>query len=221
MVDFNHELAQEYEMNSHINYVDANYETILADSKKTIKYSHYKKDFFNNSHIDFLNFVRLVENGNALEVSGGICGILPLWKSWIKGEKFSIDPLIQKCDDYLKSKGESWFGGINLFPVCAEDFIPELENKIDGFILWHSGLDHMADPSLGLKTVTRYAKPGCFFLLECDIKFPIEPDVGHRNLVEIIPDLRKEVECYGWEYIRGLEYFRDDIKVFSGVFKRK
>lgn len=213
--EFNHQVAQDYEMKWHIIWVEENNnrQNILneiAINKETQKINpiHFKEFF--KEDIDLWNkFVDHVKTKNCLEVSGGICGALPLMKHWLLGNLTSIDPLIVKSDEYLKNKGDSWFDGINIIDKCAEEFIVSLHNEIDGFIIWRNGLDHIDKPDLALSTISSYAMKGCKLLFWCDIKHFETPDEGHRNLCETKEEMEEKLIKLGWSIDYRTDGFRE------------
>jgi hypothetical protein len=204
---FNHKEAQEYEMESHVHWISSGktYEDILLDEKRLregeIIEPHYLDQFFKGDVKVWRAFVDKVSNSNCMEIAGGICGIMPLWGHWIKGRKISIDPLIKRCDNYLRSKGESWFQGIELVDKGAEEFIPEYKQLIDGFILWRNGMDHMEEPEKGMEVVSSYAKSGCLLLFWTDVKHKDTPDMGHKNIGEKPEDVEELIKTNGWSIL--------------------
>ena len=220
---FDFEKAQEYEMYWHKKWVDEYYVSIKKDIEKAKLYGiaiyHYLPMFFKDDVTLFDMFVVRMKHKNALEVSGGICGILPLWNNWIKGKKISIDPLLQQSHEYLISLGGSWFDGIELRSVCAEDLQEDLINTIDGFIMWRNGLDHMADPIKGIEAISSYAMKGCELYVWTDVNHDGEPDEGHKNLADTAEEVQAMFENNGWKLLYHSPKNRDDNGIeFGGVF---
>lgn len=220
---FNHAKAQEYELKANVRYLDnGNYEAIVADIKSNhargYACPHYLNKFFKNDINVFNEFVERVKDHNALEVSSGILGMMPLWGNWIKGERFALDPLALQYHYELHARGWSWFEGVQLLPYRAEDIIPEIVGKITGFIMWHNGLDHLEDPVKAIEVVSTYAAPGCLLYFQTDIKHPQKPDIGHRDICEIIPDVGAEIMKHGWRLLYLGNADHEGHEEYLGVF---
>lgn len=207
MGTFNHQVAQKYELQSHINWLkqDNNYQNILHDIDDSWGYNkvkpHYLSMFFRDDLRVFNDFYKDVQYATNLEIAGGICGVMPLWKNWLSGRSISIDPLLTECDEWLKSQGRSWFNEIELYSVGAEELIPELVDTIDGFILWRNGFDHMDNGELAIANTFKYAKKGCKFYFWSDIKHMGEADEGHHSVVETPQEMEALIQKYGWKLL--------------------
>lgn len=204
---FNHAIAQKYELQSHINWLkqDDNYKKILDDIQDSVDGNkvkpHYLDMFFKGDLRTFNDFYRDVQYATNLEIAGGICGVMPLWANWIEGKKYSIDPLLGECDVWLKEQGKSWFSDIHLISEGAETFMPWLENTINGFILWRNGFDHMDDGETAIANTYKYAKKGCKFYFWSDIKHLDGSDEGHQSVLETPEEMRALIEKYGWKFL--------------------
>lgn len=221
--EFNHEVAQKYEMKSHIEWVTGieegkiRYDSILEDIRnlrnRNLIAPVYLKDFFRNDPELWYNFVSHSMYKDCMEISGGICGALPFMSHWLQGRKISIDPLIVECHTYLNSFRESWFLDTDLISDKIENRKQEFINTIDGFILWRNGLDHLEDPFEALKVMSLYAREGCRLLLWTDIWHKDgKPDEGHRNICETQQEMVNIITNLGW-YI---QYTLDEVNPGTG-----
>lgn len=219
---FNFQAAQNYELKSNISWVDDNYHEIIEAMKDPVSY-HHCNEFFKNDREYMDDFFRNAKGVKCLEISPGICGALPLWKGRLSGcELIAVDPLAFEYDAYLKSKGGSWFDGICLIPKKAEDFMPEFEGKVDGFIFWRNGINHYEDPYKSIEVVSQYAAPGCRLFFWAEIQHADTPDAGHRNVTSNPQEVEDCILAQGWKLL-----YHTDNKVFNvpgisygGVFEK-
>lgn len=226
---FNHEIAQKYELQSHINWLkqDRNYQKILEDIEDTLVGNkvkpHYLDMFFKGDLRTFNEFYRDVQYKNVMEIAGGICGVLPLWNNWLEGKKFSIDPLIVKCDDWLKEQGKSWFNDIILLPIGAEVFKQDMYGAIDGFILWRNGFDHMDKGEEAIENTAAYAAKGCKLYFWSDIKHLGEADEGHHSVVETPEEMEALIVKYGWKLLYRTPNIHSPLQFieYGGVFEKQ
>lgn len=223
---FNHEIAQKYELQSHINWLkqDDNYRKILADIEDSVQGNkvkpHYLDMFFKGDLLTFNEFYKDVENKTVMEIAGGICGVLPLWNNWLKGRKISVDPLIDQCDEWLQMQGKTWFNGIELWNHGAEIMKQEGWGIIDGFILWRNGFDHMDKGEEAIENTAAYAAKGCKLYFWSDIKHLGEADEGHHSVVETPEEMEKMIEKYGWKLLYRTPNIHSPLQFveYGGVF---
>lgn len=226
MSEFNHEKAQKYELQSHVNWLkqDNNYQKILDDIKDSREGNkvkpHYLDMFFKGDLRTFNNFYRDVQYATNMEIAGGICGVMPLWKNWLSGRSISIDPLLKECDEWLKEQGESWFEGIELLSIGAETFQQGMFSAVDGFILWRNGFDHMDNGERAIENTAAYAAPGCKFYFWSDIKHLGEADEGHHSVVDTPEQMEQMIQDYGWTLLHRTPNIHSPLQFveYGGVF---
>lgn len=219
---FDFQKAQEYELRENIKYVEKHYDELMLAMKVQPSY-HHCKEFFNGSESYMDAFFDLVlhEKTTFLEVSPGICGALPFWKSRLAGRLIAIDPLIYDYDEYLQGKGKSWFDGIEKYDELAETFISELADSIDGFIFWRNGINHYAEPWNSIETVSRYAAKGCTLFFWAEIQHKDTPDAGHRNVTSNPQEVEDCILAQGWRllYHTDNSVFKVPGISYGGVFE--
>ena len=91
--------------------------------------------FFVNEKDNWERFAEYLTDKVCLEIGSGPEGSLSRWW-WVK-ERIIIEPLVERFKKkQLENYNKTWFADdIKLHARCAEEFIPELSNAIDGVIL--------------------------------------------------------------------------------------
>lgn len=206
---FDFQKAQEYELRENIKWVDAHYDELIKAMKHPFP-NHHCDEFFNGDDDEMDAFFEDVRKKVCLEISPGICGALSFWKSRLKGQLIAIDPLIFAYDDYLKTKGKSWFDGIEKIDGIAEAFMPFLAGKVDGFIFWRNGINHYSEPWKSIEVVSRYAAPGCRLFFWAEIQHKDTPDAGHRNVTSNPQEVEDAILAQGWKLL-----YHTDNSVFN------
>lgn len=218
---FDFEQAQQYEYRENVKWVDAHYSELIEAMKDPMPYQHCN-EFFNNDRAEMDVFFEEVKHKDCLEISPGICGALSFWKPRLKGQLIAIDPLIHAYHKYLQIKGGSWFEGIEMVMAKAEDFLPFLSGKVDGFIFWRNGINHYEDPYKSIEVVSRYAAKGCRLFFWAEIQHKDTPDAGHRNVTSNPQEVEDCILAQGWTLL-----YHTDNSVFNvpgisygGVFRK-
>lgn len=131
------------------------------------------------------------------------CGSFPqLKEAWNIENRIIIDPLAGDYDEWEKScfDGLTFFEGLKIYSQNAEIIIPELVNKVDGFILCRNMLDHSDKPFEILDAICEYAARGCYLMLWSDIFHVGGGGVGHGDITKdtnAIPNYLK-VKGFDW-----------------------
>jgi SAM-dependent methyltransferase len=215
---FNHKRAQEYEIKSSENSIKNNFEwwyawaeTVKSKRERSPGIDEMGVDgFYGGSEEVWAEVAAHVEGRTCLEIGPGPCGNLAGW--WWAKRRIFIDPLI---DEYkrisLKYFNKTLYTDeMELYARCAEDFIPELEGTVDGVIICRNALDHCKDPTLVLKNIAAYAKPGCYLLLWTDLWHLRGHDVGHSNITKDKEGFEKNIMDLGFEILYTFDGVRQD-----------
>lgn len=218
---FDFEKAQVYELKYNIIWAESAYKQVVAAMKNGAPYQHCN-EFFNDSKEEMDEFFETVKDKACLEVSPGICGAFPFWKDRLNGELIALDPLLSEYDKFLKTKGKSWFDGIGLITEKAENFLPELEGKIDGMIFWRNGINHYEEPFTSIETVSKYAAKGCRMFFWSEIKHASPPDAGHRDITDNPKEIEYCILAQGWRMLYRTKpgVFNQLGVEFGGVFEK-
>jgi len=167
-------------------------------------------EFFAGKKKLWEEFAEYLNDKTCLEIGSGPAGSLAHWW-WVK-QRIIIDPLIEKYKELeLKFFNKTWFTDeIKLYARCAEEFIPELSNSIDGVIVCRNALDHCEDPMLVLQNIAKYARPGCCLLLWTDIWHTQGHDDGHRDITKDKVGFEKTIVDLGFEIFSSFDTVRPD-----------
>jgi hypothetical protein len=206
MSKFDFQAAQSYEFDYAKQWMEQQSPAIFNDIDEMrsagIPKAHYSTLFFQDNNDIWEDFQGYVKDKNCLEISSGPCGIFPLWGHWITGKKTIIDPLILQYEAFLTEKfSRTWFlPEVQKLPLGAENFVEQLNDTIDGFILWRNGIDHFENWRDAIENMSRYAKPGCFLLFWGDLIHIDQVDQGHmQKVVDSIPEFEAILLQHGWE----------------------
>jgi len=210
MSEEKHMGAQIYEWRETISWLRDNISDIIEEinNNKETPYwvgpSHKTgnlNQFFLNKESKWLEFAKEIENKTLLEIGGSCFGVSAMWT--FVNKRIHIDPLLDKMGFILESYlGRSWYEGVKEYSICAEEFIPELENTIDGCIYCRNCLDHTKNPWIILNNIAKYAQEGCYLLLWNEITHPGGGDEGHSNITQDPQELENYIKSLGFDIIR-------------------
>ncbi len=152
--------------------------------------------FFDKNVKQWMQFYSRIVNKTFLEVVNLPFAILPTWLHWLSGRKIVIGPLVQHFDSYTMTEFQKplYDPTIEKIAVPLDTFVPELEGKIDGCILFDGGTDYIADPLKAIENITKYAENGCMLLF-----------MGAENVTELGSEFRKLMGSYGWMIVRYVD----------------
>jgi hypothetical protein len=222
-----HEIAQEYEFNFTKLWIREHFEFLKKEipSIEPMSFADptidYVKEFFDNNDKRSAFVAAYIKDKSCLEIGAGACGAFAKWK-WIN-KRTVIEPLLHRTDEFLLSEyGYTWYDNdIVKYSQNAEEFIPELENMIDGLIVCRNVLDHTEDPYKILNNISKYAIHGCFLMLWNDLYHKEGPDEGHFNITEDKNDWKKTIESYGFRIITEYEQDRPITINYGCLARRK
>ncbi len=215
---YNSQLAKKFEIAHAKGWMDREFTkfynpAVRARANGNRAYVGLMNEFFDHSEKDkkaWRKFVQHSRNKVCLEIGPGPVGNVLQWY-WLK-KPVIIDPLAEEYKTYqLKKFGKTLFRPeIKIFNFKAEQFLPELEGKVDGFIFSRNALDHLEDPLLVIENISRYSKPGCYLLLWTDLWHLRGIDAGHRNISKSISSFRNLLIGSGFKIEKELKKIRHD-----------
>lgn len=225
-IGFDHEDAQKYEFDhnqqtikDHFTHVYAKYEKEKAVGGL---WQSANDEWFLGDVELFNSWVEHVRNRKCLEIGSGPFGhIAPCY--WMT-DRVIIEPLVDRYrSTQLELTGKTFFtDDIKCLASPAEQVIPELIGKVDGFIACRNALDHCEDPMTILLNLADYAAPGCWFLLWTDIWHLAGLDAGHHNITKAERAMDAYLEGLGFEIVKRGGKIRDAAEyVEYGVIARK
>lgn len=208
-----HHNAKMYEWGHTTNWLQANKQKILKrlEDKKNIKYYFGNKDnvvnnlnqFFLNDEEEWVKFAKEIEDKNLLEIGGSCWGVSGFW-TFVE-ERYHIDPLLGLICSYIdKNFNENWYSDVKKYNQNAEDFIPELEGKINGCIYMRNCLNHTMNPWKILDNISKYASKGCTLLLWGEITHRNGGDVGHADVCQDPDEIENFLKEKGFKIIRNV-----------------
>ena len=212
MTETRHAAAQEYEWAATVDWVGHALPTLnhWVEERNDTEYwcgesgeMANLNQFFLNDEDVWLKFAKEIQDKTLLEIGGACFGTVARW-SFIK-TRIHIEPLLPKINPFLEKAlqgRDSWYKDVIEYPVCAEEFISELEDRIDGCIYTRNCLDHTKNPWAILDNIGRYAKKGCYLLLWTEIAHLDGGDVGHIDITHNPEDLESYIKNLGFEIIR-------------------
>jgi hypothetical protein len=163
--------------------------------------------YFEDTDLDLITshkFSNVIKNSvykkTTLEIGagpwGGITIALPDTE-----KRIIIEPLAEKYFELLKqtSSNTEKFKNIEYYSTQGENFIPELEQKIDGLIICQNCLDHTPEWYFLLSNLSSYAVKGCKFMLWTDIDHLCANPVGHYNITWNPENLFRLIENLGFK----------------------
>lgn len=215
---FDHHKAQEYEANQAKLWIKDNFTLLYQQITSSVAGKKrwpgpenlVVKEFFNNSMDEWDLFAEFIADKSCLDIGCGPCSLLCIWY-WVQ-TKIVIDPLVSQYDNTAKELfGKSWFGDdIKKYSCFGEEYISELENKIDGAIVCRNALDHCDKPYKILDNISSYAKSGCYLLLWTDLYHKNGVDDGHSNITKSLADFETYLKKLGFEIVRQVGNIRPD-----------
>jgi SAM-dependent methyltransferase len=136
------------------------------------------EEFFKKWWKDIFDWVGEIK-GEVLDIGSGVRP--PLKRGYV------IEPLGL---EYKKIAKPEWWSDIKLYSQPAENFIPELENKIDFILCWNS-IDHGYDWIKVVDNIWKYLRNGGIVALATDCKIERLGDhpilgVSKEQFLEII-----------------------------------
>ncbi len=198
---FNHQRAQEYELESARKWYREKFENVYRDLQNPNDERVYLGEWFDNDN-DLLAFHMWIDDKPCMEIGSGPSGNIIYWK--YAGKRYIIDPLIDHYKQIsLELYGKTWFTNMALIAHDAETFEEPLEGYITGAIVCRNTLDHCKNPLLVLENISRYARPGCYLLLWTDLYHIGGHDEGHRDITRNPGKFARAIEKMGFdiEYI--------------------
>ncbi|MDR0918606.1 MAG: hypothetical protein LBM93_05075 [Oscillospiraceae bacterium] len=153
---------------------------------------------------DFGDYYNVIENSvykkTCLEIGAGPWGGITVALPDIE-KRIIIEPLAEKYFELLKqtSSNTEKFKNIEYYSTQGENFIPELEQKIDGSIFCQNCLDHTPEWYFLLSNLASYAVKGCKFVLWTDIDHLCANPVGHYNITWNPENLFRLIENLGFK----------------------
>jgi len=225
-IGFDHEDAQKYEFEHNRQTIKEHFPRVYADVEKEKAagglWQSANDQWFRGDVELFNSWAEHVRNRKCLEIGSGPFGhIAPCY--WMK-DRVIIEPLIdQYRNAQLELTGKTFFtADIKCYASPAEQIIPELIGKVDGFITCRNALDHCEDPMTILLNLADYAAPGCWFLLWTDIWHLAGLDAGHHNITKSQRAMDAYLTGLGFEILKKGEKIRDAAEyVEYGVIARK
>jgi 2-polyprenyl-3-methyl-5-hydroxy-6-metoxy-1,4-benzoquinol methylase len=215
---FNHKKAQIYEENHARTWIQNNfkplYDQIITSKTNNTKWAGPDnliiKEFFDGRIDDWSVFANFITDKTCLDIGCGPCSLLCIWH-WVK-TKIVIDPLIFKYDSTAKELfSKSWFSDdMVMYSSFGEDFLPDLEGKIDGTIICRNALDHCKKPYKVLENMSKYAKAGCYLLLWTDLYHNYGTDEGHSQLTKSRIEFENNIKELGFIILRQVGNIRND-----------
>ncbi|MFN7906413.1 MAG: hypothetical protein ACK5P5_14625, partial [Pseudobdellovibrionaceae bacterium] len=117
-----------------------------------------------NQDVEWKKFLEHISGKICVDI--GPCVYSPLATWDVAGKRIAIEPLFEPIDRWQKQHlGRSVFENLTCYSTGADEFIPELFNKIDGAIYCRNMLDHTPNWAFVLSNIASYAIPGCKLLL--------------------------------------------------------
>jgi hypothetical protein len=225
-IGFDHGAAQKYEFNHNRRTIKQSFARVYAqfETEKAAGGLWQSADdqWFLGDVGLFNSFVEHVRNRKGLEVGSGPFGyIAPCY--WIK-DRVIIEPLIDRYREaQLNLTGKTFFSDeIKGYSSPAEQVIPELVGKVDGFIACRNALDHCEDPMTILLNLSDYAAPGCWLLLWTDLWHLAGLDAGHHNITKTQRAMDAYLNGLGFDVVKRGETIRDPAEyVEYGIIARK
>jgi SAM-dependent methyltransferase len=196
---FNHNKAQEYELESARQWIGEKFMAAYADwQDPKSDHSRFFMEWFADK-AEYEKFAEWVKGKNCLEIGSGPSGNSIYLKQ--AAFRFIIDPLIYKYQDAQQACfGKTWYtNDMILIDTEAETHFIALDQVINGCIICRNTLDHCANPMKVLENISLYAAPGCYLLLWTDLYHIGGHDEGHHDITRDARSFRREIERLGFE----------------------
>ncbi len=212
---FDHNRAQEYELENESLYIKGYFKKIyddvlVAKKSRNIYFQGTMNEFYKNESKEvWQKDAQSWVNKNNLEIGCGPVGSLLQW-FWLKNVKV-IDPLaLEYKNCQLKEfKKTLFWPSVKIYSIKAEKYIPALKSSIDGVIMLRNALDHLEDPMKVMENTARYAKKGCTLLFWSDLWHLKGHDEGHNNITQSIPAFKALISGLGFKIIRDVPNVRE------------
>ncbi len=213
---FEHTEAQQYEFDFWESWMKKDFlsgynyfEKTRAEGKKLAGWCMNDGGFFVKEKDNWERFAEYLNDKVCLEIGSGPEGALSRWW-WVK-KRIIIEPLVERFKNFqLENCNKTWFADdIKLYARCAEEFIPELSNAIDGAILCINVLDHCVEPMLALQNIAKYARPGCHLFLWTTLWRSFECDEGHRNITINRTAFERNIIDLGFDVLSSFDKHHD------------
>jgi SAM-dependent methyltransferase len=203
--EWDHVTGQRYE-------IENARQTIIADYPKVrdawdrrapgaLPFSVDDQWFCGNARL-FAEFADGIDTKVALEIGAGPFGALAPCNAFRR--RIIIDPLGEQYRDIQFSAfGSTFFTpDIELHSIPAEREIAALVGAVDGLIVCRNCIDHCEDSLTILLNISRYARPGCWFLFWSDLWNLRGHDEGHRNITQSPDVIEALVAGLGFEILQ-------------------
>ncbi len=203
--DWGHAAAQRYELESARQTIIAEYPRVREDwgnrPQGALPFTVDDQWFCGNAVL-FREFAAGIETKTCLEIGSGPFGALAPCKALRR--RIIIEPLGNQYRDLqLSAFGSTFFTpDVELHSIPAEREIAQLVGTVDGLIVCRNCLDHCEDPLTILQNISRYARPGCWFLLWSDLWHLQGVDEGHRNITRSPDAMKALIAGLGFEVLQ-------------------
>ena len=213
MTEEEHLKAQDYEWRETLfweNGARERLKTLISERDKEEFYPGVRKSVTGNLNQFFMNdencwqdFAKSIKDKNFLEIGGSYLGMSGLW-NFIKN-RYHIDPLLEKIYNHIEENYDyNWYEDVEIYNEPAENFIEELEGKIDGCIYMRNCLNHTKNPWQILDNIGKYSAKGCTLLLWGEITHENGGNVGHSDVCQSPEEIEKYIIGLGFKIIRNV-----------------